>query len=104
MPVHNGLKPISYNYNKLILTNSLIKGLWESATVTKDNFLSRLAIVHMVHEARGLDVHPQTRLRFANQNDEDSVKLLDILYKDEITHVAAGLKWFQYGCKKENYV
>ena len=27
-------------------------GLWESATVTKDNFLSRLAIVHMVHEAR----------------------------------------------------
>lgn len=104
MPVHNGLKPISYNYNKLILTNSLIKGLWESATVTKDNFLSRLAIVHMVHEARGLDVHPQTRLRFANQNDEDSVKLLDILYKDEITHVAAGLKWFQYVCKKENYV
>lgn len=27
-------------------------GLWESATVTKENFLSRLAIVHMVHEAR----------------------------------------------------
>lgn len=27
-------------------------GLWESATVTKTNFLSRLAIVHMVHEAR----------------------------------------------------
>lgn len=101
-------------------------GLWESATVTKDNFLSRLAIVHMVHEARyfsflffiklklnfrnslfskrGLDVHPQTRLRFNNQNDHESVRILDILYEDEITHVAAGIKWFQYSCKKYDYV
>jgi uncharacterized ferritin-like protein (DUF455 family) len=79
-------------------------GLWESATVTKDNFLSRLAIVHMVHEARGLDVHPQTRQRFKNQNDHESVELLDILYNDEITHVAAGIKWFQYACKKYNLV
>lgn len=76
-------------------------GLWESATVTKDNFLSRLAIVHMVHEARGLDVHPQTRLRFLNAKDEISVELLDTLYADEITHVAAGIKWFQYGCEKQ---
>jgi uncharacterized ferritin-like protein (DUF455 family) len=58
----------------------------------------------MVHEARGLDVHPQTRSRFANQNDHESVNLLDILYRDEITHVAAGLKWFQYACKKDNHV
>ena len=79
-------------------------GLWESATVTKDNLLSRLAIVHMVHEARGLDVHPQTRLRFLNQKDDISVALLDILYKDEITHVAAGIKWFQYGCQKNGLV
>lgn len=27
-------------------------GLWESATVTKDDFLARLAVLHMVHEAR----------------------------------------------------
>ena len=27
-------------------------GLWESATVTKSNLLARLAVVHMVHEAR----------------------------------------------------
>ena len=53
---------------------------------------------------RGLDVHPQTRQRFLNQNDHESVRLLDILYKDEITHVAAGIKWFQYSCVKYNYV
>lgn len=53
---------------------------------------------------RGLDVHPQTRLRFLNQKDEVSVKLLDILYNDEITHVACGLKWFEYSCKKHDLV
>ncbi len=51
-----------------------------------------------------MDVHPQTRQRFFNQKDDESVKLLDILYKDEITHVAAGIKWFQYGCRKYDYV
>jgi uncharacterized ferritin-like protein (DUF455 family) len=75
-------------------------GLWESATTTKHDFLARLAIVHMVHEARGLDVHPQTRSRFFDRDDTESVELLDILYKDEVTHVAAGLKWFQYACEK----
>lgn len=35
-------------------------GLWESATTTSHDLLSRLAIVHMVHEARGLDVNPAT--------------------------------------------
>ncbi len=79
-------------------------GLWESADTTKDNFLARLAIVHMVHEARGLDVHPQTRERFAKQNDQESVELLDVLYKDEITHVAAGIRWFEYSCQKYDYV
>ena len=54
----------------------------------------------MVHEARGLDVHPQTRLRFENQKDWQTVELLDVLYKDEITHVAVGIKWFQFVCEK----
>ena len=77
-------------------------GLWQSANETKSSLLARLAIIHMVHEARGLDVHPQTRQRFDNGNDLKSVELLDLLYKDEITHVAAGIRWFQYVCDKDN--
>ncbi len=49
-------------------------------------------------------MHPQTRLRFANQKDPESINLLDILYQDEITHVAAGIKWFQFLCKSYDYV
>ncbi|XP_038044262.1 uncharacterized protein HI_0077-like [Patiria miniata] len=75
-------------------------GLWQSASETKDNILARLAVVHMVHEARGLDVHPKTQERFAKQGDEDSVSVLDVIYTDEITHVAAGMRWFTYVCRR----
>ncbi|KAM4747842.1 uncharacterized protein HI_0077-like isoform 2-T3 [Rhinophrynus dorsalis] len=76
-------------------------GLWQSAADTAHDLLGRLAIVHMVHEARGLDVHPKTLQRFSAQGDESSVKVLEVIYTDEITHVAAGLKWFTYICTKE---
>ncbi|KAB5525897.1 hypothetical protein PHYPO_G00145520 [Pangasianodon hypophthalmus] len=76
-------------------------GLWQSAAETSHDLLARLAIVHMVHEARGLDVHPQTLSRFAAQGDTSSVKILEVIYADEITHVAAGLRWFTYICSKE---
>ncbi|KAK6476841.1 hypothetical protein HHUSO_G23345 [Huso huso] len=76
-------------------------GLWHSAADTSHDLMARLAIVHMVHEARGLDVHPQTLARFAAQSDESSVKILEVIYRDEITHVAAGLRWFTYICAKE---
>ncbi|XP_041460558.1 uncharacterized protein LOC121411775 [Lytechinus variegatus] len=74
-------------------------GLWQSAEETNDSLLGRLAVVHMVHEARGLDVHPKTQERFRRQSDAESVEILDTIYNDEITHVAAGLKWFTYVCR-----
>lgn len=76
-------------------------GLWQSATDTSHDLLARLAIVHMVHEARGLDVHPQTLSRFSSQGDSGSVAVLEVIYQDEITHVAAGLRWFTYVCAEE---
>ncbi|XP_030622513.1 uncharacterized protein LOC115805944 [Chanos chanos] len=75
--------------------------LWQSASDTSHDLLARLAIVHMVHEARGLDVHPQTLSRFATQGDQRSVEVLEVIYSDEITHVAAGLRWFTYICSEE---
>ncbi|PRP76983.1 hypothetical protein PROFUN_14717 [Planoprotostelium fungivorum] len=74
-------------------------GLWESATTTSHDLLCRLAIVHMVHEARGLDVNPATIAKFERAKDEESVKTLKIIHDDEITHVGAGHKWFAWMCE-----
>eukprot|EP01130_Rhizamoeba_saxonica_P014425 TRINITY_DN6301_c0_g1_i1.p1 TRINITY_DN6301_c0_g1~~TRINITY_DN6301_c0_g1_i1.p1 ORF type:complete len:279 (-),score=50.72 TRINITY_DN6301_c0_g1_i1:851-1687(-) len=78
-------------------------GLWESAIRTADSILARLAIEHMVHEARGLDVTPKTIARLRSGGDKKSADLLEkSILPDEITHVAAGIKWFTYICERES--
>ncbi|EIN06535.1 DUF455-domain-containing protein [Punctularia strigosozonata HHB-11173 SS5] len=76
-------------------------GLWESALVTKDSLRSRLAIIHLVHEARGLDVNPGTIERFRRAGDAESVKVLEIIHHDEVTHVTAGHRWFTHCCAQD---
>ncbi|KAL6878327.1 hypothetical protein ACP4OV_012497 [Aristida adscensionis] len=74
-------------------------GLWDSATRTAHSLLARLAVEHCVHEARGLDVLPTTISRFRAGGDEETAQLLeDVIYPEEITHCAAGVKWFRYLC------
>lgn len=76
--------------------------LWNSATKTSDSLLARLAVVHMVFEARGLDVQPKTLEKFAKNNDPESAAILEIIFREEITHVAAGLRWFTWVCNHSN--
>ena len=72
-------------------------GLWESALETKDSLPARLAIEHCTHEARGLDILPLTIQRFRNGGDDGSAALLEsVIYPEEITHCAAGVKWLKY--------
>ncbi len=75
-------------------------GLWDAARNTQDNVLARLAIVPLVLEARGLDVSPRMAVGFRDANDEKSAGLLDIIHRDEVGHVAAGMHWFQAICAK----
>jgi len=37
-------------------------GLWDSAVDTQESLLSRLSIIHLVHEARGLDVNVSLKI------------------------------------------
>lgn len=73
-------------------------GLWEAAAKSSDDVLARLALVPMVLEARGLDVTPQTMERLQAAGDPVSAELLNIIYLDEIDHVATGTHWFRYVC------
>jgi uncharacterized ferritin-like protein (DUF455 family) len=74
-------------------------GLWEASIRTAHDFPARLAIVPMVLEARGLDVTPQMIKIMAEQGDEKTVSMLQIIHHDEITHVRAGTVWFEAWCK-----
>jgi len=96
--LHKRLKELGANYGDL----PAHEGLWECALATANDFLARLAIEHMVHEARGLDVTPTTIARFRSAKDKVTADLLEEILKDEITHVTAGIKWFTFICSRFN--
>ncbi|KAF8914632.1 hypothetical protein CPB85DRAFT_1375422 [Mucidula mucida] len=63
--------------------------LWESATITSNSF------------PRGLDVNPGTIERFRKAGDIESVKAMEIIHADEVTHVTAGHRWFTWICQQQ---
>jgi uncharacterized ferritin-like protein (DUF455 family) len=74
-------------------------GLWEAAIRTAHDLPARLAIVPLVLEARGLDVTPPMIDNLRKAGDHDSALVLETVFNDEITHVAAGTRWFEYICR-----
>jgi len=76
-------------------------GLWSAAAETAHDPLARLAVVPMVLEARGLDVTPATVAAFERAGDRRSAAILSRIYRDEIRHVAAGTRWFGFGCEAQ---
>lgn len=76
-------------------------GMWQSAEDTADDLLGRLAVVPMVLEARGLDVTPGMIKLFKQAKAHDAVAALDVIYADEVHHVAYGAKWFNFLCGRQ---
>lgn len=76
--------------------------LWEVAFATRHSLRARLAVVHLVHEARGLDVAPTMRARCIKAQDVLAAEMLDRNITDEVRHVNAGVRWFKYLCAR-NY-
>jgi uncharacterized ferritin-like protein (DUF455 family) len=76
-------------------------GLWEAAAVSARDFLARLAVVPLVLEARGLDVTPAMIQRLERAGDAASAAVLRRIYEDEIEHVAAGRRWFEWACARD---
>lgn len=93
----NRLSQLGTQYGSLPIHSSL----WQSALNTSDSLLARLAIIHLVHEARGLDVNPATIAKFEKAGDTESVALLEVIHLDEITHVTTGHRWFTWKCDAE---
>ena len=76
-------------------------GLWQAAQDTAHDLLARLAVVPLVLEARGLDVTPAMIDRLKGVGDGKSAAVLEVIYRDEIGHVAIGRRWFLWACEAQ---
>ena len=76
-------------------------GLWDMTQKTEGDVLARMALVPRTLEARGLDATPpmQAKLRRVGTPDAlRAVAILDIILRDEISHVAIGNHWYRWLC------
>ena len=88
------LAELSHHYGDFDAHN----GLWEMAVVTADSCLERMALVPRVLEARGLDVTPGMIQRLRSVGDHRTVEILEVILREEVAHVAAGSRWFDWCC------
>jgi uncharacterized ferritin-like protein (DUF455 family) len=77
-------------------------GMWRAAKDTSQDLSARLAVVPMVLEARGLDVTPGMIELFRKADDLESVSALEVIYSEEVGHVAYGSKWFHFLCGRDD--
>lgn len=77
-------------------------GMWRAAEDTAEDLMGRLAVVPMVLEARGLDVTPGMIKIFKQAKDTQALAALEVIYAEEVSHVAYGSKWFHFLCGRHD--
>ncbi len=77
-------------------------GMWRAAEDTAEDLMGRLAVVPMVLEARGLDVTPGMIDIFRRAHVDQAVAALEVIYSEEVHHVAYGSKWFHFLCGRHD--
>lgn len=89
------LDSLGYRYGDFVAHD----GLWDMAERTGADVLRRMALVPRVMEARGLDVTPGMIVRLRAIGDDAGAGILERILHDEIAHVLAGTRWFNYACR-----
>ncbi|QDQ25782.1 ferritin-like domain-containing protein [Chitinimonas arctica] len=90
----NHLNSLAYAYGDFPAHD----GLWVMAEKTAGDVLTRMTLVPRLLEARGLDVTPAMQARLLAAGDRTAAGLLDIIFRDEVGHVAVGNRWFRWLC------
>lgn len=91
------LQALGYDYGDFDAHN----GLWEMCEKTAHDGMARMALVPRVLEARGLDVTPGMIVKLRAVGDEETVAALEVILAEEVSHVAAGSRWFRWYCARE---
>ncbi|MEA3304055.1 MAG: ferritin-like domain-containing protein [Pseudomonadota bacterium] len=94
--LNDRLNKLDCNYGDFPAHN----GLWDMAMRTAHDPLHRMALIPRVMEARGLDVTPGMIKRFRRVGDQETVEILEVILREEIGHVKAGSRWFNYLCEQ----
>jgi uncharacterized ferritin-like protein (DUF455 family) len=94
----NHLQSLGYFYGDFCAHN----GLWDMAMRSKESVLERMAVIPRGMEARGLDVTPGIIAKLKASGDEQAIRILKIILRDEIGHVEIGTRWFNYCCDSMN--
>jgi len=68
---------------------------------SRGELLDRLALVSLVHEAKGLDAGDRLVQKLASLGCKESTAALELIVREERNHVRTGVKWFEWMC--ENY-
>lgn len=92
--VRGRLRHYGHDYGDFPVHNSL----WQMAQRTAHDALARMALVPRLMEARGLDATPPIQQKLKKAGDFEAVRILDIILRDEIGHVALGDQWFRWLC------
>jgi uncharacterized ferritin-like protein (DUF455 family) len=90
------LQQYGYDYGDYPAHN----GLWDMARKSADDVMVRMALVPRCLEARGLDVTPGIQKKLADNGDANAATLLEVIFRDEVGHVAVGNHWFRYLCEQ----
>ena len=96
MLLRNHLVSLGFDYGDFKAHNTL----WEIAEKTKGDVLARIALVPRLMEARGLDATPAVKNKLVSVGDHKAGKILDVIMKDEIGHVAMGNHWYHWLCQQ----
>ena len=74
--------------------------LWQMAERTRGDILARIGLVPRTLEARGLDASPAVKRKLVGAGDLEAGRILDIILRDEIGHVAVGNRWYRWVCEQ----
>ncbi|RXR05396.1 ferritin-like domain-containing protein [Pseudoxanthomonas composti] len=91
------LQAFGYDYGDFDAHN----GLWEMCEKTAHDGLARMALVPRVLEARGLDVTPGMIAKLRALGDDETVRILELILREEVPHVAAGSRWYRWYCARQ---
>ena len=92
------LRSLGFDYGDFPAHNAL----WEMAEKTKHDLLARIALVPRTLEARGLDASPAVKAKLVGAGDLVAGKILDVILRDEIGHVAVGNHWYRTLCQERD--